>query len=294
MKITWTCNSRVDYVDEEMLRLMGRAGCTLISWGIESGNELILKKAHKGYKMEQAHKALHWAHKAGIKNWGYFIIGLPGETVETINETMAISKKLPLDIALFHVAAPYPGTPFFFEVVENDWFREGTNWEEVDMDQGTVLDYEQPQSRRPALLAEARFPRMGLPARPGDDHDQVDEYVGRLQECDRILACKRWDGSKASSPRPDHPAGINPSPEAACVIAHRGRLAGPVFVCGPATRQTFAAWRPLAPNHRPGRACIRWRLGVITLNASQPDQLISPYGGQLVDLLVPAAESDAL
>ncbi len=142
LKITWTCNSRVDYVDEEMLALMGRAGCTLISWGIESGNELILKKAHKGYKMEQAHKALGWAKKAGIKNWGYFIIGLPGETEETIKDTMAVSRALPLDIALFHVAAPYPGTPFFFEVVENGWFRSGTAWEEVDMDQGTVLDYE--------------------------------------------------------------------------------------------------------------------------------------------------------
>ena len=142
LKITWTCNSRVDYVDEEMLKLMGRSGCTLISWGIESGNELILKKAHKGYKMEQAHRALRWAKQAGIKNWGYFIIGLPGETEETIKETIATSKKLPLDIALFHVAAPYPGTPFFFEVVENGWFRSGTNWEEVDMDQATVLDYD--------------------------------------------------------------------------------------------------------------------------------------------------------
>ncbi len=142
LKVIWTCNSRVDYVDEEMLRLMARAGCTLISWGIESGNEQILKKAHKGYKPEQAHKALGWARQAGIKNWGYFIIGLPGETVETIQETIAFSKALPLDIALFHVAAPYPGTPFFFEVVENGWFRPGTNWEQVDMDQGTVLDYE--------------------------------------------------------------------------------------------------------------------------------------------------------
>ncbi|MEP7355683.1 MAG: radical SAM protein, partial [Anaerolineales bacterium] len=141
LKITWTCNSRVDYVDEEMLRLMGRAGCTLISWGIESANELILKKAHKGYKKEQAFKALKWAKQAGIKNWGYFIIGLPGETEDSIRETMALSKKLPLDIALFHVAAPYPGTPFFFEVVENNWFRPDTNWEEVDMDQSTVLDY---------------------------------------------------------------------------------------------------------------------------------------------------------
>jgi anaerobic magnesium-protoporphyrin IX monomethyl ester cyclase len=139
--IKWTCNSRVDYVDEEMLKLMGQSGCWLISWGIESGNEQILKHAHKGAYPEKAVRALMWAKKAGIKNWGYFIIGLPGETEETIRETIDFSKRLPLDIALFHVAAPYPGTPFFFEVVENGWFRPGTRWEQVDMDKGTVLDY---------------------------------------------------------------------------------------------------------------------------------------------------------
>ncbi len=60
--------------------LMGQAGCWLISWGIESANEMVLKRARKGYKKEQAFKALKWARAAGIKNWGYFIIGLPGET----------------------------------------------------------------------------------------------------------------------------------------------------------------------------------------------------------------------
>jgi anaerobic magnesium-protoporphyrin IX monomethyl ester cyclase len=141
LKVNWTCNSRVDYVDEEMLKLMGQAGCWYISWGIESANELILKRIRKGYRKEQAFKALKWSKAAGINNWGYFIIGLPGETEESIQETIAYAKELPLDIALFHIAAPYPGTPFFYEVVENGWFRPGTNWEEVDMDQSTVLDY---------------------------------------------------------------------------------------------------------------------------------------------------------
>lgn len=165
LKMTWTCNSRVDYVDEEMLDMMGKAGCQLIAWGIESGNELILKKAHKGYRMEQAYNALRWAKKAGIMNWGYFIIGLPGETVETIQETIQFSKKLPLDIALFHVAAPYPGTPFFFEVVENGWFRPGTNWEEVDMDQATVLDY--PELKAEDLLYWQRRAFREWAFRPG-------------------------------------------------------------------------------------------------------------------------------
>jgi radical SAM superfamily enzyme YgiQ (UPF0313 family) len=145
--IKWMCNSRVDYVDEEMLQRMAQAGNWLISWGIESGSKEVLKRARKGYRMEQAPQALGWAKKAGIKNWGYFIIGLPGETEETIQQTIALSKKLPLDIALFHIAAPYPGTPFFFDVVENGWFRPGTRWEQVDMDKSTVLDY-------PGLSAE--------------------------------------------------------------------------------------------------------------------------------------------
>ena len=61
---------------------MAKAGCMLIAWGIESANETVLKKAHKGYRLEQAGEALTWARQAGIMNWGYFIIGLPGETVE--------------------------------------------------------------------------------------------------------------------------------------------------------------------------------------------------------------------
>lgn len=141
LHIKWTCNSRVDYVDEEMLNLMARAGCWFISWGIESGNEEILKHAHKGVYPDRARHAMGLSRKAGIKNWGYFIIGLPGETEETIRQTIDFAKSLSLDIALFHIAAPYPGTPFFFEVIENGWFRKGTRWEQVDMDRETVLDY---------------------------------------------------------------------------------------------------------------------------------------------------------
>ncbi len=78
LQIKWMCNSRVDYVDEEMLKLMARAGCWMITWGIESGSYEILKRAHKGADPSKAERALKWARNAGIKNWGYFIIGLPG------------------------------------------------------------------------------------------------------------------------------------------------------------------------------------------------------------------------
>jgi radical SAM superfamily enzyme YgiQ (UPF0313 family) len=149
LRIRWTCNSRVDYVDEEMLQLMGKAGCWMISWGIESASEEILRRARKGAFPEKVEQALRWSKQAGIGNWGYFIIGLPGESEASIRQTIDFAKRLPLDLALFHIAAPYPGTPFFFEVIENGWFRPGTAWEEVDMDRSTVLDY-----RETGLTAE--------------------------------------------------------------------------------------------------------------------------------------------
>jgi radical SAM superfamily enzyme YgiQ (UPF0313 family) len=165
ISLRWTCNSRVDYVDEEMLSLMGKAGCRLISWGIESGNEQILRHARKGAYPDKAERALTWARQAGIMNWGYFIIGLPGETEDSIRDTINFSKKLPLDIALFHVAAPYPGTPFFFEVVKNGWFRPGTRWEQVDMDKGTVLDYDKLPAERLLYWQKQAFREWAF--RPG-------------------------------------------------------------------------------------------------------------------------------
>jgi anaerobic magnesium-protoporphyrin IX monomethyl ester cyclase len=165
IQLKWMCNSRVDFVDEEMLGMMGKAGCRLISWGIESGNEQILKHARKGAYPEKAERALRWAKQAGIMNWGYFIIGLPGETEATIRQTIDFAKRLPLDIALFHVAAPYPGTPFFFEVVKEGWFRQGTRWEQVDMDKGTVLDYPELPAERLLYWQKRAFREWAF--RPG-------------------------------------------------------------------------------------------------------------------------------
>lgn len=165
LQLRWTCNSRVDFVDPEMLRLMGRSGCWMISWGIESGSEEVLRRARKGITPEQVEQALRWAHDADIRNWGYFIIGLPGETEETIQETIRFSKRLPLDLALFHIAAPYPGSPLFFEVVEQGWFRPGTCWEQVDMDRSTVLDYPHLRAEELERWAQRAFRAWAL--RPG-------------------------------------------------------------------------------------------------------------------------------
>jgi radical SAM superfamily enzyme YgiQ (UPF0313 family) len=161
----WTCNSRVDFVDEEMLKLMSRAGCWMIAWGIESASEQILQRVRKGYRPGRAVAALGWAREAGIKNWGYFIIGLPGETEDTVRQTIALAKSLPLDLALFHIAAPYPGTPFYREAVQKGWFRAGGRWEDVDMDRSTVLEYPQMPGDRIEYWARRAFREWSF--RPG-------------------------------------------------------------------------------------------------------------------------------
>ena len=93
------------------------------------------------------------------------MIGLPGETEETIQQTIDLAKRLPLDLALFHIAAPHPGTPFYLEVMENGWFRPGVPWEDVDMDRSTVLDY--PHLSAEQLEAHARRAFRAWALRPG-------------------------------------------------------------------------------------------------------------------------------
>ena len=162
--VRWTCNSRVDFVDEDLLRLMGRAGCWMISWGIESGAPEVLRRARKGIRLEQVEQALRWAKAAGIRNWGYFVLGLPGETEETIDQTIAFSKRLPLDLALFHIAVPYPGTPFWFEALEQGWLRV-RRWEDFDMYSSTVVEY--PDLPPEQLARAARRAAREWSLRPG-------------------------------------------------------------------------------------------------------------------------------
>lgn len=140
INLRWSCNSRVDFVDEEELALMKKAGCFMIAWGLESGSEAVLKRARKGTNPDRIRQTIAASHRVGIKNWGYFIIGLPGETVETIQQTITLSKSIPVDIALFHIATPYPGTPFYYEAVQNGWINM-EQWEDYDMYNHTVLNY---------------------------------------------------------------------------------------------------------------------------------------------------------
>jgi radical SAM superfamily enzyme YgiQ (UPF0313 family) len=119
----WYCNTRAHLVDRDLLFLMRKAGCTGISYGIESGSQKILDYCDKNLKVEQGKNAIRWAKEAGIKTFCSFILGLPGEDWETIGETFRfIDETLPTS-AQFNVAVPYPGTKLF-EQMKKEYPRE--------------------------------------------------------------------------------------------------------------------------------------------------------------------------
>jgi anaerobic magnesium-protoporphyrin IX monomethyl ester cyclase len=121
LSIAWTCNSRVDTLDEEMLILMKRAGLWMISFGIEAGDNEILAATGKRITVEQSRQAVQLANRLGIKTAGHFIFGLPGETSKTMKETLNLALSLPLDIAQFYAATPFPGTRLYEEAASRGW-----------------------------------------------------------------------------------------------------------------------------------------------------------------------------
>lgn len=113
LKIFWTCEARVNLVDRELLRHMKRAGCYAIAYGIESAAPEILATLHKDINLEQVTEAVNISREAGLQVIGYLMLGSPGETPDTIRQTVELAKKLKLDFAQFSVTTPYPGTELY-------------------------------------------------------------------------------------------------------------------------------------------------------------------------------------
>jgi anaerobic magnesium-protoporphyrin IX monomethyl ester cyclase len=108
--LTWTANARVDQVEPKILKLMKRAGCRQLLFGLESGVPKNLETLGKGFTVEQARAAVKTANEAGILALGMFIFGIPGETVDEAKQTIAFARSLNLSHASFVYFTPYPGT----------------------------------------------------------------------------------------------------------------------------------------------------------------------------------------
>jgi hopanoid biosynthesis associated radical SAM protein HpnJ len=123
LNFTWSCTSRV-HVDLETLQAMRAAGCRLFIVGFESGNPQILKNIKKGATVEQGREFMKNCKKAGIVVHGDFIIGLPGETRETIEESLQFAKELDCETIQVSIAHAFPGTEFYDFAKSNGYFRD--------------------------------------------------------------------------------------------------------------------------------------------------------------------------
>jgi anaerobic magnesium-protoporphyrin IX monomethyl ester cyclase len=125
LKISWECLSRVDTLDFETADKMKQAGCIRMFFGIESGNDLILKKMNKQITTKQAYNATKICKRTGIKAGAFFILGYPGESAKTILDTVKFASSLPLDYLSFTLPYPIPGTPLFErlngKIVSEEW-----------------------------------------------------------------------------------------------------------------------------------------------------------------------------
>lgn len=134
--ITWACNAKGN-VPRKTLEVLADNGCRLFVVGYETGNQKILHNIKKGMLIDVARKFTKDCHELGIKIHGTFILGLPGETKETIQETIRFAKDINPHTIQISLAAPYPGTFLHKQAKENGWFD--TNNAELVDDNGIQI-----------------------------------------------------------------------------------------------------------------------------------------------------------
>jgi anaerobic magnesium-protoporphyrin IX monomethyl ester cyclase len=123
-RITFACDARADLVDAEILALMKRAGAWMISYGIETANPELLKLLDKSLSLDRAARAVRLTKEAGILTKGLFMIGVPGETAETIERTKAFIRGLPFDLINLSKFTPYPGSEIYGSISQYGSFEE--------------------------------------------------------------------------------------------------------------------------------------------------------------------------
>jgi len=116
MDLTWICSSRADTVDKSMLKLMKKAGCHTIKFGVESGVQKILDSMNKGITLQEIEETFKLCKEVGIRTHAHLMVGNPGENWDTLKQTIRFVKKISPTTATFGMFTPYPGTKIFEEI----------------------------------------------------------------------------------------------------------------------------------------------------------------------------------
>ena len=128
LKFTWSANTRADTADLKMAKLMHKAGCRLVSLGVESGSQFILDKIGKNITLDEIRDTVDAFKKAKIKIYNYFVLGLPWDDEATMSETIDFAIELDSDFVSFYTATPLPGTRFY-NFIKNELHEEVESYE---------------------------------------------------------------------------------------------------------------------------------------------------------------------
>ena len=129
LTIKWDIRTRVNVVNEELLKKMKKAGCERIHFGVESGNPRIVRIMNKGISIKQVEDAFDICHKIGIKTLAYFMMGNPTETLDDVKDTLALSKRIKPDFMQMTILSPFPATKYYLDalkdgVIDRDVWRD--------------------------------------------------------------------------------------------------------------------------------------------------------------------------
>lgn len=128
--VTWSCLTRVDVVTKELLKKMKSSGCSYISYGIESGNQEMLNKMGKKITIDEILTILKVTHEVGIEKYGFFIVGFPEESWETIMDSYRLIYQSKLNGATFNILIPLPGTRLMNELLKTNLIKlDEINWD---------------------------------------------------------------------------------------------------------------------------------------------------------------------
>jgi radical SAM superfamily enzyme YgiQ (UPF0313 family) len=127
-KIVWTTETRVDLVDQELLDAMAASGLRRIMYGFESGGQAGIDSIKKSFKIDQARSAVAMTKKAGVEIIGFFMLGVPGETVASADQTINYSVSLNIDFAKFTIFSPFPGTKVYEDMLADGTIKETRIW----------------------------------------------------------------------------------------------------------------------------------------------------------------------
>jgi len=155
--LAWSCNSRVDLVTPAVLEQWAASGCDFVEFGVESGSQAVLDRHGKGVTISQIRQAFHWCRELRVKTIGTFILGLPGETPEDLERTIAFALELGPTYASFNIASPRMGTPLRRQLIERGLI-------EPSLDTGLDSSRGYPVFETPDLPAELvwRYRRRAL------------------------------------------------------------------------------------------------------------------------------------